>query len=561
MRGCGFFIKPRLVITCSHIIGRDAESGTEIKLYKWNSRINCLHGARLFKNFPKDDIAFIETRDCNPTYAPLSDDGAQLWHPLIAIGFPQNGNAFDSCSGIYESNTPWCDNENDDVITYTKFKDCQIEEGYSGGPLLNLRTHKVMGVVNWTRNHTNNTGGWAIQIPRIEMLMSQCNIKKPEIQESWETAVKAGICKEQASLRTQHRVQVNRVKQLGNSGLYLMIQFPLIDLRPLLGRTKLNVPRWSSMPIVNQEFVHFFGEIRQRSKSIPGDLPWNDELFYATARRAVTFPQLEKKHIGRFRAPQGGLRALYHDKNSGVVERVEVGITIRPGQNEVLESADFFAILHDFLSLPSDIAHLNSAESNGDKRERVRHVIRKPLISAGSPLARLYENASSQIGVLAETEAVCSRSPVAFVLYKGHELEEPNEQLVIVDRKLVNNATVHYATYKSHNRLIGVWFIDVSSASSYAIRRLRIGLSRLHAERAALVEVINSYNAKKLDACPELVMFLETRHAWLSGKSKFGIDILAIQDIATAHRLEFPEEDLGDLGKRIGEIRNAVANA
>jgi S1-C subfamily serine protease len=148
MRGCGFFIKPRLVITCSHIIGRDAESGTEIKLYKWNSRINCLHGARLFKNFPKDDIAFIETRDCNPTYAPLSDDGAQLWHPLIAIGFPQNGNAFDSCSGIYESNTPWCDNENDDVITYTKFKDCQIEEGYSGGPLLNLRTHKVMGVVN-----------------------------------------------------------------------------------------------------------------------------------------------------------------------------------------------------------------------------------------------------------------------------------------------------------------------------------------------------------------------------------------------------------------------------
>jgi hypothetical protein len=384
----------------------------------------------------------------------------------------------------------------------------------------------------------------------------------PEIQESWEAAEKESRCcrADQADLRVQHRAQLERVKQFGNSGIYLMIQFPLIDLRPLLGRTMLNVPQWSSTPVVNQEFVHFFGEIRQRSKSIPGDLPWNDELFYATARRAVTFPELEKRHIGRFQAPQGGLRALYHDKESGVVERVEVGVTIRPGKGEILQSADFFGILHDFLSLPSYVAHLKSTQSNENNRERFRHVIHKPLVSVGIPLARLYENASSRIGFLPESKAVSPGSPVVFVLYKGHELQEQNNKLASVDRELVNNAKVHYATYSSHNRIIGVWFIDVNSASGYNIRRLRIGLSRLHAERTALLEVLNSYDTKMLDVCPELVKFLETRLGWLSGKSKYGLNILAIQDIANAYRLEFPQEDLGSLGKRVERIRNDLVN-
>ena len=76
----------------------------------------------------------------------------------------------------------------------------------------------------------------------------------------------------------------------------------------------------------------------------------------------------------------------------------------------------------------------------------------------------------------------------------------------------------------------------------------------------ALSEVLNSYHARRLDACPELVKFLETRYGWLSAKSKYGIDLLAIQDIASASRLEFPKENLGTLPKRISDIRNAYAN-
>jgi hypothetical protein len=170
-------------------VGCKTKNGTEIKLYKWNSKIDFIEGAILLLNFPNDDIAFIETRECNPTYAPLSDEGAQLGHPLIAVGFPEDGNAFDSCRGEYESDTPWRDIRGG-LISYTKFKNCQIQEGYSGGPLLNLRTCRVMGVVNWTRNQMNDIGGWAIQVPRIQMLLSQYNIERPEIQSSWESAVK-----------------------------------------------------------------------------------------------------------------------------------------------------------------------------------------------------------------------------------------------------------------------------------------------------------------------------------------------------------------------------------
>jgi V8-like Glu-specific endopeptidase len=34
--GCGFFIAPRLVITCAHVVGRDVPIGTEIPLRQWN---------------------------------------------------------------------------------------------------------------------------------------------------------------------------------------------------------------------------------------------------------------------------------------------------------------------------------------------------------------------------------------------------------------------------------------------------------------------------------------------------------------------------------------------
>ena len=285
-------------------------------------------------------------------------------------------------------------------------------------------------------------------------------------------------------------------------------------------------------------------------------MPWNDELFYATAKRALSFPELEKQHLGRFSAPQGGLRALYHDKVSSIVQRVEIGITLKPKIEDSLTNKDFLAVLDDFLHLPTDIA-----TNKSKKNKRVRHLNRKQLVNAGASLSHLYQIATTKIGINANSKTVRPGLPVTFVLYKGSEHSEIPEILTTVNRSYVNNALVYYATFNTLNCQIGAWFIDINSASSYNVRKLRIGLSRLHTMRIALFTVFDAHQSGTLSKTPELVVFLEKCHGWLSQGSKYGLDFQAIQKIAIASDLGFPSHDLVKIESLIEDIRRTLIAA
>jgi tetratricopeptide (TPR) repeat protein len=186
--GCGFFIAPRLVITCAHVVGRDVPVGTEIPLRQWNdTTINTLSGT-LTAIFPAEDIAVLETPNPGPTFAPFSAE-VRLDQRLTALGFPLKGNqpTFDQITGRYEAQTQFA--QGDAILKAAiKFKKGQVEPGYSGGPLLNLDTGRVIGVVSHTRSRSQDLGGFAVAVPEITALLATSGIQLPAVDPRWTDA-------------------------------------------------------------------------------------------------------------------------------------------------------------------------------------------------------------------------------------------------------------------------------------------------------------------------------------------------------------------------------------
>jgi hypothetical protein len=184
--GCGFFIAPQLVVTCAHVVGRDLEQGTQVELQKWEHDTPLT--SKIAAIFPDDDIAFLQTDEPNSAYAPLSAE-ARSGHELTALGFPKQDQreAFDQFTAIYEGQTLFLDASGRRGVEI-KFKSGQVEQGYSGGPLLNLTTGRVMGVVVATRDKRSDLGGWAIEVPVLENLLQRNGLTLPPIDSRWTDA-------------------------------------------------------------------------------------------------------------------------------------------------------------------------------------------------------------------------------------------------------------------------------------------------------------------------------------------------------------------------------------
>ena len=184
--GCGFFIAPQLLVTCSHVVGREARKDSEIYLERWSNSLkeSTLRGTVL-ANFSQEDVAFISTSEPNDSFAPLSKE-IQIGHQLTAVGFPSVDGliAFDQFTAQYEGQT-WIMGGDGRARTDTKFKSGQVESGYSGGPLLNLETSKVVGIVALSRDRYTDLGGWAIEVPVVERLLHESYQTLPVIDSGW----------------------------------------------------------------------------------------------------------------------------------------------------------------------------------------------------------------------------------------------------------------------------------------------------------------------------------------------------------------------------------------
>jgi GTPase SAR1 family protein len=160
--GAGFFIAPGLVVTCAHVVGEAAElhviSGAasaeaipELRLTDRGRPIPDLD-----EDYP--DIALLRIEMGDHPCVALDEDMPTYGDRFQIYGFPTEGGSdlLTAASLEYRGIKAQAPTEFIDLASDT------VKPGMSGGPLLNLRSRGVCGVVVATRSPSSPDGGLAV---------------------------------------------------------------------------------------------------------------------------------------------------------------------------------------------------------------------------------------------------------------------------------------------------------------------------------------------------------------------------------------------------------------
>lgn len=183
--GCGFGIAPEWRLTCAHVVGRQTPEGTRIELRPWHDPER---SATLHRLAAARDLALLHDPAATAPAAPFDDD-LRLGDPLAGIGFPviDRQAERDQFTAEYEGETHTRDVATGAELRLLKLKAGQIDYGFSGGPLLNRRTGRLIGVTRLSRDTRNNLGGWAIPADEVVSFCAAASIglsqpRPPDVQ-------------------------------------------------------------------------------------------------------------------------------------------------------------------------------------------------------------------------------------------------------------------------------------------------------------------------------------------------------------------------------------------
>ena len=167
--GCAFPVAPGHLLTCAHVVGPAASPGASVDIHPWRgeSRQGTLAAVDL-----EQDLALIADMDAAPV-APLSGDLA-LGDRLVGIGYPKREQGFelDQFFVEYEGVVELGDNQ--DLL---KLKAGQVQHGFSGGPLVNLRTGAIAGLTRHSRNTGLDLGGWGVPVSAIVRFCAKAGLE------------------------------------------------------------------------------------------------------------------------------------------------------------------------------------------------------------------------------------------------------------------------------------------------------------------------------------------------------------------------------------------------
>lgn len=149
--GTGFFIAPRLIVTCAHVLfDEDRPIPSQIKTIGGSIDIDF----RAVLRSTDDDVALIGIGGARDEYLPVDAD-LHIGDDVYAWGFSDDYSDGDSVTLEYEGPTRT-------ERPLLKFKEGQIRPGMSGAPLVNMRTGRVCGMITRTRDRSTALGGRAI---------------------------------------------------------------------------------------------------------------------------------------------------------------------------------------------------------------------------------------------------------------------------------------------------------------------------------------------------------------------------------------------------------------
>lgn len=158
--GTGFFIAPGIILTCAHVVENYTNNRVPIPVW-WEDK-KCSGNISSISTGPYPDIALIsadiENHPCTFLHSAI-----EIGDGLYTFGYSDEYPAGDSITLNYEGPT----SKKDPLL---KMKAGQVRPGFSGAPILNLRTGSICGVMKSTRDRSADMGGRATPISTISTL-------------------------------------------------------------------------------------------------------------------------------------------------------------------------------------------------------------------------------------------------------------------------------------------------------------------------------------------------------------------------------------------------------
>ncbi len=136
--GSGFFVTPDLILTCAHVVQTASTQHLQIAVTWGKTDFDAEVVNITSTDYPNLALLKLTTPSQHP-WLPLDAD-VKVNDPLYAYGYPVHYPHGASATFTYEKKT-----EASNILL--KFHGDEIRPGFSGAPLLNLRTGKVCAVV------------------------------------------------------------------------------------------------------------------------------------------------------------------------------------------------------------------------------------------------------------------------------------------------------------------------------------------------------------------------------------------------------------------------------
>ena len=158
--GTGFWAGPGMVVTCAHVVKDHRTIDVDVQGKEHTGTvIRCARQDKVDDGlFP--DFAIIHVATSHGMPLELDASSCLPGDTLHAWGFPGAASAGDSITGECEGFRNFGSLDTQRLI---KLKDTQITPGFSGSPVLNLRTGLVCGMLKRTRDEDSAAGGYAVR--------------------------------------------------------------------------------------------------------------------------------------------------------------------------------------------------------------------------------------------------------------------------------------------------------------------------------------------------------------------------------------------------------------
>lgn len=338
--------------------------------------------------------------------------------------------------------------------------------------------------------------------------------------------------------------------------MLLVAEFPICDARPFSPEAaRLVRPSWESSPQPGADFVRCFGRVERRRRG--GHEYWHDEVFFSSAARAVRIPQLEKRGLGKepWRVrPEVAFRRLM--SNGRAMTRVEVGLSNNGSVLRDMPGKSCLKVALDMLDLPVEVAAFPGKPTACELRR------------AGTALTSLYARATSSTKEpVAEEKTkrlVKAGEPLVLIEYEGSEVSESPPRAVGLSAVDGFDVPVSFMWVEYGGRETGVWFVRTDTAPPSVVRRLRVGLCRLHAEHQVLKAVLSMLSSGVLKYEPAtthgdaLNEYLEEATRLLGKDEHAGLNQAALKEVISAYSGLVNPDEQKILAKSITQVRVSV---